>query len=256
MDALVSIITPAYNCEKTIKETIDSVLLQTYENWEMIIVDDSSTDNTLNILCELSNTDHRIKIYHLKNNSGAAAAKNYAIEMASGRYLAFLDSDDLWKKEKLTKQISFMQKNNCCFSYTGYEFFHCSSDKNRRALSVPKSVTYKKYLGNTIIGNSTVVIDRNYIPGFKFENGYLEDVLTWMFYLKKGFIAFGIDENLMSYRVYHESKSGNKFKNAKRYFYCLRKIQKIPFVFCLFYEFLYLINATAKRLFAKNVKYE
>ncbi|MGB4386964.1 MAG: glycosyltransferase family 2 protein, partial [Caldicoprobacterales bacterium] len=121
MEGLVSIITPAYNCEKYIGETIESVLKQSYENWELIIVDDCSTDNTKSVVEEYIKRDKRIKYYSLDVNSGAAVARTKAMELASGEYIAFLDSDDLWMPNKLEKQISFMKANNYNFTCTSYE---------------------------------------------------------------------------------------------------------------------------------------
>lgn len=117
---LVSIITPTYNCGRFIAETIDCVLAQTYQNWEMLIVDDCSTDNTYQIVSEYISKDARIKYLSLETNSGAAVARNTALRMANGRWIAFLDSDDLWEPEKLERQIAFMKENNYAFSYHEY----------------------------------------------------------------------------------------------------------------------------------------
>lgn len=254
-DSLVSVVTPAYNCSGTIAETIKSVISQTYTNWEMIIVNDASTDNTVDVINEFVKKDNRIKLIKMKKNSGAAAARNTAIENSRGEYIAFIDSDDLWKADKLEKQIKFMKDNNYAFTFTAYETFHNSEELTRKVYSVPKSINYEQYLRNTIIGNLTVVINRSVITDFHVETGYLEDVLTWMYYLKKGYIAYGLDENLASYRVYINSKSGNKIKNAKRYWDCLRETQKLPFTKCCICEISYMYYAIKKRLFGKKVTY-
>jgi len=251
---LVSIITPAYNCSKVISETIESVLSQEYENWEMIIVNDASTDNTQKIIEKYTNLDARIKLYKLEINSGSATAKNYAIKKSHGKYIAFLDADDLWEKKKLKIQIEYMEMTRCAFSFTAYEFFSKSTDLIRKYIKVPKLITYKKYLSNTIIGNSTVIMNKDIIGNIEIKNGYLEDVLTWMFYLKKGFNAYGINNVLMSYRVYKESKSGKKLKNSKRYYRCLRKDQNFSIVKSIYFWFRYALNASKKRVFAKKRK--
>lgn len=121
---LVSIITPCYNCEKYIAETIESVLAQTYSNWEMIIVDDCSTDRSYEIALEYSNKDGRIKVYRMEQSSGAAICRNKAIEKSKGEYLSFIDSDDIWLPIKLEKQLKFMCENDCDFSFTEYEHFY------------------------------------------------------------------------------------------------------------------------------------
>lgn len=249
---IVSVIMPAYNCSKTIGESIDSVINQTFTDWELIIVNDASVDNTKDIIEKYLNKDSRISLYSLEKNSGSAAAKNYGLKFSIGRYVAFLDSDDIWFEKKLEIQIDFMQKNGACFSFTGYEFFNDSSMKKRKYITVPKSINYRKYLSNTIIGNSTVVLDKKIIGNVIIQNGYLEDVLTWMYYLKKGFIANGINQVLMSYRVYSQSKSGKKIKNSKRYFKCLRETQNLSFFVSVYYWIFYVINASKKRLFAKK----
>ena len=122
MKPLVSIITPVYNCEDTIGETIESVLNQTLSDFEMLIVDDISNDKTIDIIKKYQKQDKRIKLFILKEKGGAASARNKALKEASGQYIAFLDGDDLWVSDKLEKQIKFMQENKCAFSFTGYEF--------------------------------------------------------------------------------------------------------------------------------------
>ena len=233
---LVSIITPAYNCEATIRETIESVIAQTYTNWEMIIVNDCSRDHTVDIVNNYVKKDARIKLINLKNNSGSAVARNAALEIAKGKYVALLDSDDLWKTQKLEKQIMFMKNNNYAFSFTAYEVFRNSNDKERRVYEVPCCVKYEQYLSNTIIGCLTVVVDRAQITDFHMEKGYLEDILTWMYYLRNGVIAYGLNENLASYRIVPGSKSSNKIANAKRYFKCLRLQPGLSFVECVIHE--------------------
>ncbi|MDO5115683.1 MAG: glycosyltransferase family 2 protein [Synergistaceae bacterium] len=252
---LVSVITPAYNCASTIEDTIRSVLKQTYENWEMLIVDDCSVDDTSVVVEAYTKKDSRIKLIKLEKNSGSAHARNTAIKNAEGRYIAFLDSDDLWKPSKLEKQIAYMESNNFAFTFTAYETFHSALDLRRRVFHVPNSINYEQYLGNSIIGNLTVIMDRAHIKDVHIEKGDLEDVLTWMHYLKSGIIAHGLDENLASYRVAAQSKSGNKIKNAKRFFSCLREEQKLPLVKCIMCEFRYITNALRKRIFGEVVTY-
>ena len=212
---LVSIITPAYNCSETIKETIESVLNQTYSNWEMLIVDDCSRDDTTQIIEYYTRQDNRISLFRLKSNSGSAVARNTALQLAKGRYVALLDSDDLWKPEKLEHQLHFMKSHNYAFTFTAYDVFRSSCEKKRKIFEAPCEIKYHQYLQNSIIGCLTVMIDREKIPDFHMESGYLEDVLTWMYYLRKGFTAYGLNENLASYRVSASSKSGKKLKKTE-----------------------------------------
>lgn len=250
---LVSVITAAYNCEKTIGETIESVQAQTYQNWEMLIVNDCSTDHTIDVVRSYAEKDSRIKLINLSANSGSAAARNTAIENANGRFLAILDSDDLWKQDKLAHQVKFMLEHDYGFTFTSYEIFHDSSDARRTLFKAPKKIVYKQYLRNTIIGNLTVIIDKEKIPEFFIVKGYLEDVLTWMYFLNKGYTAYGLNKNLASYRVAAASKSGNKFKNAKRYYECLKE-QPISGIERIIDEICYLFNAIKKHVFGKTIK--
>ena len=252
---LVSIITPAYNCASTIVDTIESVIAQTYLNWEMIIVNDCSTDDTALLVYAYTKKDSRIKLVNLDTNSGSYAARNVAIEMANGRYIALLDADDLWKPHKLEVQIKFMREYDIAFSFTAYEIFNGNDDKIRKLIKVPQKIGYRQYLHNTIIGCLTVVIDKYYIPDFHMEKGYLEDILTWMHYLRKGIYAYGINVNLASYRRSVRSKSSNKFNNARRYYACL-KLQHLNVADRLFCQIGYIYNALKKRVFAKRLKYD
>lgn len=247
---LVSIITPAYNCSETIKETIESVLNQTYSNWEMLIVDDCSVDDTATIIEYYAQKDSRISLIRLKENKGSATARNTAIRLAQGRYIALLDSDDLWKPEKLEYQLEFMQSHNYAFTFTAYDVFRFSSEKKRKIFEVPYEINYHQYLQNSIIGCLTVMIDKEQISDFHMECGYLEDVLTWMYYLRKGFVAYGLNENLASYRVSTTSKSGKKLKNAKRYYQCLKQQEGIGFVRRIYYHIGYVYHACKKRIFS------
>ncbi|MBQ8399425.1 MAG: glycosyltransferase family 2 protein [Clostridia bacterium] len=252
MDDLVSIITPAYNCSATIAETIESVLHQSYSKWELLIVDDCSSDDTVDIVSTYAQKDKRIKLIRMTQNSGSAAARNTAIQNANGRFIALLDSDDLWKPKKLECQLNFMLENGYSFSFTAYDVFRVSSDGHRKIFEAPQKITYYQYLSNSIIGCLTVMIDKEQIPDFHMESGDLEDVLTWMHYLRRGYVAYGLNENLASYRVSTASKSANKIQNALRYYQCLKQQENIGLLkrFCCHCGYVY--NATKKRIFAKR----
>lgn len=245
---LVSVITPAYNCAEHIEECIESVLNQTYQNWEMIIVNDKSTDNTQSIVESYVKKDPRIKLFNQEKNAGVAAARNKALDMSQGRFVAFLDSDDAWKPNKLERQLNFMISNNYGFTFTSYEIMSDKPEDKKKIFRVPQNINYNQYLSNTIIGNLTVIMDKELLGEIRVEIGHLEDVLTWMKYLKQGYIAYGLDENLACYRVAENSVSSNKFKNAKRYFRCLREKQKLTLMKSIYCQIGYMFNAMKKRL--------
>ena len=245
----VSIITPVYNSEKFIKDTVESVLKQTYENWEMILVDDCSSDNSENIVKEFLDKDDRIKYIKLEENSGAAIARNKAIEMSTGRFIAFLDSDDIWAYNKLEKQINFMTKNNIGFSFTSYETMKEDGTKTGNIVRAPKIVDYEYLLRNTIIGCLTVVIDKEIVGDIRMPLlRTRQDFATWLSILKKGHKAYGIDEILSSYRLVEGSISSNKVKAAKRNWYVYRNVEKLSFIKSAYVFTGYTYNAIKKRI--------
>lgn len=226
---LVSIVTPVYKAEKFIRETIESVQAQTYKNWEMLLVNDQSPDNSVEIIHEYVEMDSRIKLLHLKENSGAAIARNTAIENSNGRYIAFLDSDDLWHPEKLSRQVRFMQESQTHFSFTGYELMNETSEKTGKIVRVPESIDYNGLLKNTIIGCLTVMLDKQAIGKIEMVNiRTRQDFVLWLDILKRGHKAYGLDEVLAYYRKVEGSISSNKYKAAKRNWEVYRKIEKLP----------------------------
>lgn len=249
MSDLVSIITPAYNSENYLVDCIKSVLNQTYVNWEMIIVDDCSKDNTYNLGIKYAEKDSRIKVIKNATNQGVANSRNTAIENSKGKYIAFLDSDDMWKPEKLATQIKFMKQENIAFSFTSYEIINEEGSSLEKVFKVPKLIDYKQYLKNTIIGCLTVMIDTEKLGKIKMSNSNLEDVVMWMEILKKEEFAYGINENLAYYRVSNSSVSANKVQNAIKYYNILRKNQELNFFYSIYCEASYIFNAAKKRIF-------
>lgn len=246
-DGLVSIITPAYNAAAYIAETIESVLAQTYTNWEMLIVNDCSKDNTPEIVESYAAKDKRIKLINLKQNSGAAVARNTAIQNAKGRYIAFLDSDDLWKKEKLQKQIQFMQRNGYAFTFTNYQYLKLKPDEKLRIIKVPKSLTYEQSLKNTIIGCLTVIVDRKQTGNFQMPLVRAgQDHLTWWLLMKRGFKAYGLQENLAEYRRVEGSISHNRFKAIKRHWKLYREYERLSLVKSVYCFICYALHAVKK----------
>ena len=248
--ALVSIVVPVYNSEKFILDTINTVEKQSYKNWELIFVDDCSKDNSTKIIKERIKNNNKIKLIELKKNSGAATARNVGIDESKGSYIAFLDSDDLWKKEKLENQLAFIKENGCAFSFTGYEFADEYGLGNGKVVKVPFKMNYKKALKNTTIFTSTVMFDLEKISKdrIKFENIKSEDTATWWKVLKSGYVAYGLNENLTYYRRTSGTLSSNKFEAIKRIWNLYRKQEKLN-IFVSFYNFcFYAFNAVRRRV--------
>ena len=214
---LVSIITPLFNAEKFIAQTLASVKEQTYENWEHIIVDDASTDESVRIVTDHTNNDARIKLVSLKDNMGAAHCRNHAASLATGDFVAFLDSDDLWHPNKLEHQVSFMNDHDCDVSFTNY--LHMDEDGNslgKRIKALPQ-LTYKKQHRNNYIGNLTGMyrsakLGKILSPGIRKR----QDWAVWLEAIKlSGQPALGLQEDLAFYRVRKGQISGNKLGLVK-----------------------------------------
>ncbi|QSB49341.1 glycosyltransferase family 2 protein [Parageobacillus toebii] len=248
-DSLVSIVTPTYNAERFIKSAIQSVQLQTYSNWEMIIVDDCSQDNTVEIIKNEAEKDKRIKLIQLSKNSGAAVARNTAIQNARGKYIAFLDSDDLWYPEKLEKQVAFMQENDIAFSFTSYRIINEDGTETDKIINVPKEIDYKGLLKNTIIGCLTVMLDVSKLGLVQMPNiRTRQDTALWLSILKKGYKAYGIQEPLAKYRKVKGSISSNKLKMAKQNWIMYRDLENLNVIYASWCFVNYAWNALKKNL--------
>ena len=241
-DELVSIITHVYKDERFVEETIKSVQSQTYTNWEMILVDDCSKDRSNVIIENLKKKDKRIKYIKLEKNEGVAIARNIGILRAKGRYIAFLDSDDLWHNDKLEKQLKFMKKNEIGFSFTSYEIIDGKSIKTGKVKIAPKEVNYNNLLKQNVIGCLTVMIDRKK-HNINFEKIRHEDYAAWLKILVKNNIAYGIKEILASYRKTNNSLSGNKFKSAIWTWNIYRKKENLNIFKCIYCFFNYAIKS-------------
>jgi teichuronic acid biosynthesis glycosyltransferase TuaG len=249
MSSLVSIITPSYNSSKFIKDCIASVFSQTYKNWEMIIVDDCSKDNSKEIISELSTKDKRIKPIFLEKNVGAAEARNAAIRQSKGKYVAFLDSDDLWNPKKLEKQLSFMYENEIAFSYTNYQFMSENGADLSNIILAPEKMTYDSYLKNTIIGCLTVIIDREKSGEFEMPNiRSSHDMALWLLIMKRGFSAYGLDENLARYRIVSTSNTASKWHAVNDVWKVYRQVEKLSFIYSAWCFVWYAFNALKKRI--------
>ncbi len=229
IDGLVSIIVPVYNVKKYIAETMDCVRAQTYDNWELLLVNDCSTDGTVQAIEEYMQRtgDGRIRLIHQPANGGAAKARNVGLAQAKGRYIAYLDSDDLWEPEKLARQMSFVKEKGAAFSFTGYEF----ADENGKGLGkivrVPETLNYKQALKNTTIFTTTVMFDTKKISKELLEMPEVksEDTALWWKVLRNGYIAYGLDENLVRYRRVGKSLSSNKLEAIRRIWNLYRRVE-------------------------------
>lgn len=244
MKELVSIIISVYNAEKRIEKISDSVLNQSYSNIEVIIIDDCSGDNSFNIIKNISKKDKRIKVYRNEINLGVSQTRNVGIEKAKGKYIAFLDSDDIWKKDKLEKQISYMDKNKIDICYTGYEMI----DKDESHVSiynVPKYIDYEGLLKENVICCSSVVIKSDLLKRNYFNHEFFhEDFVLWLRLLKLGYKAVGIQEALVSYRK--GGRSSNKIKSSINRWAVYRKSEHLTLITSIYYFIFYTINGIKK----------
>ncbi|WP_025731159.1 teichuronic acid biosynthesis protein TuaG [Heyndrickxia ginsengihumi] len=247
---LVTVITPSYNSSKTIKNAVRSVQQQTFRNWEMIIVDDCSNDDTRELLEAIEQSDERIRVHCLQENGGAAIARNIGLHQAKGRYVAFLDSDDCWKPEKLEKQLEFMQKNHYAFTFTSYELIDKDGTYLKKVVPAPRTITYNYLLKNTIVGTLTVMIDLEQVGAVQMPNiRTRQDFATWLAILKQGFVAYGLNEVLAEYRVGSEhSISKNKWKAARQNWFVYRQIEKLNWMKASWCFCHYAANAVLKRI--------
>ncbi|WP_418223271.1 glycosyltransferase family 2 protein [Clostridium isatidis] len=236
MQGLVSIITPTYNCGRFISETIDSVLKQTYTNWEMIIVDDCSTDNTKEVVEEYVKKDSRIKYYILEQNSGAAVSRTRAMELAKGKYIAFLDSDDLWTEDKLQKQIDFMESNGYAFTCTAYEQIDEKGKSLNKVIKTRKKTNYNRVLLDCPVGNSTVMYNVEKLGKFTVPNiRKRNDDALWLQMLKKEKYIYGMEDVLMRYRIRENSISSNKLQLIKYHWKLYREIEHLSVLRSVFH---------------------
>ncbi len=228
MEKLVSIITPTYNCAEFIGRTIESAQAQTYSNWEMIIVDDLSSDDTKDIVDKYAKNDSRIKYHLLQKNSGAAVARTEAMKLASGSYMAFLDSDDIWTPDKLEKQIAFMEQNGYAFSCTAYEQIDEDDVPLGKIIKTVKKTNYNRLLLDCPVGNSSVMYNVETMGKFEVPNiRKRNDDALWLQMLKKEKYIWGMQDVLMRYRIRKNSISSNKLQLIKYHWMLYREIEHL-----------------------------
>ncbi len=225
---LVSIITPSWNVERLIGETIESVQAQTFGDWELLIADDCSTDQTPAIVGRYAAADPRIKLIRQPRNGGPALARQAAIDHAQGRYLAFLDSDDLWLPAKLERQLAFAREVGAPLSYTAFRRIDEAGAVTGRLITVPASLTYQQLLKNTAIATLTALVDRELAGPVAMKNEPYDDFCLWLSILKPGLTAYGLNEDLARYRVRGQSVSSRPLRSASWVWHIYRKVEKLP----------------------------
>ena len=249
-NSLISIVVPVYQVERFIVETIESVQKQSYENWELLLVDDCSKDRSCAIIEEMATKDARICLIRQKTNQGAAAARNCGVRHAKGRYLCFLDSDDLWESDKLMSELMFMQEKQAGFVFTGYEFADEYGKGLGKIVRVPEEITYSEALKNTTIFTSTVMIDRAQIQD---EDIFMpliasEDTATWWHLLKIYGKAYGLDKNLVKYRRSANTLSSNKLEAIKRIWGLYRRQERLNVFYSAYCMCFWALRAVLRRV--------
>ena len=251
MESLVTIIMPAFNSEAYISCAIKSVQQQTYRNWELIVVDDCSTDNTCTIVENLQKDDDRIFLYKQQSNSGAAQARNRALKEAKGRFITYLDADDVWFPQKLERQIEFMFDNNYVFTCTSYEVIDDNGCSNGKQVYMLPSVDYKGFLTYNLLQTVGIAVDTEYVDKSTLVMPNLrrrQDAATWLQILKSGVKCYGIHEVLAQYRHTKNSLSSNKLKAVKGVWFLYRKVEKLPLAFSCYCFVRYAFLAVWKRI--------
>lgn len=248
----ISIVVPVYNAENYIRQTVDMVLNQTFTDWELILVEDCSKDNSAEVLRSLESElqDARIRVIYKEKNEGAAKARNTGIDAATGRYLAFLDADDIWMENKLSDELAFMQKKQAAFVFTAYEFGDENAVGTGKIVKAPEILTYKKALSRTIIFTSTTMFDVSVLGKdlVKMPAVPSEDTATWWRILRSGYVAYGYPEVTTIYRRPPQSLSSNKGTAVYRIWYLYREVEKLPVIASMIYFVGWAFRATLRRL--------
>ncbi len=265
----VSIVTPVYNASRFIQDTIKMVCNQTYTDWELILVDDASPDGSAQLITRLlsredsackellrsigksyENSLSKVKLISKDVNEGAALARNTGIDAATGRYIAFLDADDIWMSDKLTRELEFMEQKKAGFAFSAYEFGDENAEPTGKIVHVPETLTFREALSRTVIFTTTVVFDLNRIDRqlIHMPNVGSEDTATWWTILKSGVTAYGLDEVLAIYRRPAKSLSSNKFKAIQRIWFLYRNIAGLSVLSSVKYFIGWALRAVERRI--------
>lgn len=241
----VTIIVPNYNKGKYIKECINSVISQTFKNWELIIIDDHSTDGSVDLIDNFL-FNKNIKIFKLKKNKGPSFCRNFGMRISNSKYIAFLDSDDYWTADKLSKQISFMEKNNYQISYTDYKSIF-ENNKKEKITNIKDKFDFNSFLTNSSINTSTLMLKKNIIGTLKFKNlDLLEDYIFKCELLKKGFVAYKLNIISAIYRINKKNRSLNFYKNIINLFILNKKFNNLSFFKNIISVILIIFNSIKK----------
>lgn len=249
MNKKVSIVMPCYNADKFISKSIESVLAQTYTDWELLVVDDCSKDNSAAIVQTYAEKDSRVKYFRTPSPSGSAAIpRNFAIREATGRYLAFLDSDDLWMPDKLETQIPLFNDPNVGVVFSDYKKMNYEGKVSHRVVTAPRELTFIKALGGNEIGNLTAVYDTEKCGKVYQKRCGHEDYLMWLTILQMGFIAKNTRQLHAIYRQWNASLSGNKLNAARWHWNIYRSELKLPLFLSLYFFMHYILKGIVKFL--------
>jgi teichuronic acid biosynthesis glycosyltransferase TuaG len=244
---LVSVITPAYNSGRFIEATILSVLNQTFSDWELVIADDKSTDDTCRIVQGYARQDARVRLEIAERNRGPGPTRNRAIQLARGRYLAFLDSDDLWDAEKLERQLAFMRTEGHAFSFTGYRVISEAGEMIGEIPYIPERMRYEDLLKRTAIGCLTVMLDRERTGRVEFPAlRRNQDFALWLSILKRGITARSLPSSLASYRIVSTSNTSSKLRSARSVWSVYRDLERLSLPRAAWYFLHYAWNAASK----------
>lgn len=247
----VSVITPLYNASSFLHLTVQSVLAQSFTDWELILVDDCSSDNSVAIAESFAAKYSRIRVIRLTKKTGASVARNTGIEVAQGRYIAFLDSDDLWLPNKLEKQLQFMQEKDIAFSFSAYEKID-EAGNPLGSMGVPEKVSYRDLLKTCVIGCLTSMYDTQKLGKiYMLTNTKREDFATWLAILKKIDFAYGMNEILAQYRVYAHQTSAKKLQMAKENWKLYRDIEQLSFLKSCYYFIHYAVLGVLRNKFPR-----
>ena len=250
--ATISIVVPVYNAAKYIEQTVSMVQKQTYTDWELILVEDCSKDESRKVLQNLENSlrDSRIRVIYKEKNEGAAKARNTGVMAATGEYLAFLDADDIWKETKLEKELAFMKEKDAAFVFTSYEFGDEQGNGTGKFVNVPDTLNYKQALSRTVIFTSTTLFDLKKLGKELVTMPIVpsEDSATWWQILRAGYTAYGFQEVTTVYRRPPKSLSSNKGKAIQRIWYLYRKVERLSLPVSIFCFIGWAVRATLRRL--------